>query len=441
MREELKTYNILKLAWPTIISQATIIAVGAIDLFFIGQLGTISIAAVALANSFMTTLYQFLEGIRTGSTILIAQYSGSDEPKSITNTINHGLFAAIVIGIIIALFASPISKLVYKLAHNTDLIKVGGPLHIFFRILAVPFVLIFFAIDGFFRGLKNTFSPLLITLAACIINAILDYGFIWGAWGLPKMFVPGAACATLIAYVSASIFAFIFLFKSKYTKPYAKLSLRGKKTDKVFTKIAIEIGLFFGIINTAMLIFAYMFSRLGVSALAAHNIGYLIFSFSYLVPTSFLIAASIFVGQLIGSQKTELIDYTVKKIIILSISFVTFLNLILFISAPAIARFFSPTDLLVTKLATKAIRIVNIEQFFCAIFLVIRGALTGIRDTKFITINSLVVTMLIFVPSAYILGIKLNYGIVGGYYAILIWSIADTITYTGRYLFIRRRFK
>ena len=61
MNIELKTKNILKLAWPAIISQPLITFLCLIDLFFANNLGINSIAAITIASSSLNGIYYFME--------------------------------------------------------------------------------------------------------------------------------------------------------------------------------------------------------------------------------------------------------------------------------------------------------------------------------------------------------------------------------------------
>ena len=68
-----------KLAFPIIAAQSVVLLNGMIDLAFVGPLGTEAIAAVAVANALCAVVFNFLEGLRLGTTVLVARFSASGE--------------------------------------------------------------------------------------------------------------------------------------------------------------------------------------------------------------------------------------------------------------------------------------------------------------------------------------------------------------------------
>ena len=78
-----------KLAFPIIAAQSVVLLNGMIDLAFVGPLGTEAIAAVAVANALCAVIFNFLEGLRLGTTVLVARFSASGEQAKATFSL-HG---------------------------------------------------------------------------------------------------------------------------------------------------------------------------------------------------------------------------------------------------------------------------------------------------------------------------------------------------------------
>ena len=82
------------------------------------------------------------------------------------------------------------------------------------RIFGFPFSLFVFAVFGIFRGLQNTFIPMLIAIFGALLNIILDYIMVYGfADIIPAMHIKGAAYASLIAQIFMAIASFVLLIK------------------------------------------------------------------------------------------------------------------------------------------------------------------------------------------------------------------------------------
>jgi putative MATE family efflux protein len=405
MKENYTFSTIYKLAWPAIISHATVMFVSIIDLAFIGRIeaATLAIAAAAISNNVCAAIYYFLEGIRTGTTVLIARFFGANQQSQITKTINLALFLALIISPIVFLIVYLSAPLMFTFAKNESIAKMGNS-YLMIRLLGLPFHLVIFAIIGTFRGLKNTFYPFLITLAICSLNIFLNYSFVYDVIKLPFSKINNIATATAMSYFICAIFAFTLLLKSKLTRKYVNLKAKFKSILKTFIKIGTEIGLYAGFVVLSLFIFVFIFTALGPQALAAHQIVFQIFLVTSLPPMGFFVATTILVGKLFGEK----------------------------------SRHYIRRRNLVT--AANSIYLICAMQLFNSIFLIIRGALIAAKDTLFILIAGSITAYLFFLPMSFFVGIKLGYGVFGGFLIFLIWTIIDTIVFTTRFLIKRRHF-
>ncbi len=152
------------LAFPIIISQSGVLLEGIINLAFIGPLGADAIAAVAIANAICATVFNFLEGFRIGTTVLIAKAFANKDSAKGAAVINTGLFLAALIGAVLIIFASDISTMVYDSIGNEQ-IKYHGAAYLKIWLWTVPLILFSYVWVGLFRGLRDTVTPLFSTAA------------------------------------------------------------------------------------------------------------------------------------------------------------------------------------------------------------------------------------------------------------------------------------
>ena len=440
MNKEFSSKNILKLAWPSMISQGVIILVGMIDLIFIGKFGTLATATVSIANFVCVAIYTFLEGLRSGTTVLIAHFLGAKDKKNITKIFNRNLFFALCIGLSIFILAYPLSYAIYSVAwkfmENIQ-IKPLGINYLSIRLLAAPFILIFFTITGLFRGLKNAFVPFLITAAICILNATLDYFFIFTNNTTIQMGISGAAIATLIAYIVGAIISVLFLFKHKLTKPYINFknffsSIKNKK-DVKDVNITSQIGIFSGILAAITATFGYISTTLGPNSFVIFQLTHQAYLTIYFLASGFLVAASIAVGKLIGAKEKQYVIPTVFKISCIYLTIIGTLSLFLIIFSPQLANLLSPTNLLIAKVTSVTFKLVACSLFLSTLYIVLLGALMGAKDTKFILITETITGFLFFIPLAYLFAKHLGLGMIGGYIAFFSWTALDSIIFSWRF--------
>jgi Na+-driven multidrug efflux pump len=210
--------EICKLAWPVTISQGISLINGLVDLAFISPFGTEAIAAVAIANVICTTLLNFFEGFRLGTTVLVANAAINDRQKT-AGVFNTALFLAVSAGCILALAAPFISSAVFNHIASPALTTFGAPYFTYWLcVTAVSFIL--FTLVGFLRGLGDTITPLYIAVFICLLNAVLDYLFIYGYAGFPALGVKGSALATLAVNILGTLILFFIILRGKHTAQY-----------------------------------------------------------------------------------------------------------------------------------------------------------------------------------------------------------------------------
>lgn len=413
-----------KLAWPVIAAQSVVLINGMIDLAFIAPYGTEAIAAVAIANALCAVLFNFLEGFRLGTTVLIAEASSGNNMPKATAIVSSGLFLAAIIGGLFTAFAPLISHWVYRLAGNAAM-QYHGTDYLTVWLWVLPFILFSYVLTGLFRGLKDTATPLYATFVVCLLNVLGDYVLVCGGFGFPSLGVKGAAWGTLLA----SLAGFSILMLLAVKKPLTSSCLHVKqpffKQIPEYVALAVDVGLNTGSTLLALLLFVFIVKPLGPAALAVHQITLQVFNLAYLPAVGFLITASIIVPRLLNPLHSGLLVPTVRRIGQMSVGVVLITSGLLVIFSATVSNFFSPTDKQVAAQAAQTMRLVCAGQLFSAIYMVLRGALTGCKDTRFIVYEGWISGYLVFLPLAYFLAIKAGYGIYGGYMAFVAWCITD----------------
>ncbi len=163
-----------------------------------------------------------------------------------------------------------------------------------------------------------------------------------------------------------------------------------------------------------------------------HQITLQFFNLAYLPAVGFLVTASIIVPQLANSRE-ELLRPSVGRICRVSFGVILVISLTLFLFSPAVAAFFSPADREVAEQATRTLRLACLGQLFDSVYMVMRGALTGCDDTRFLVYEGLVSGYLVFLPLAWLLAVNTGHGIYGGYVAFLLWCATDCAALAGRF--------
>jgi len=436
MNSDFSFKTIIRLALPAIFSQAAIVLVALLDQLFVGPFGPISIAAVSISNNIVLATYNLFEGIRTGTNVLTAKYLGAKDEESVSKILKLSFILALILGfavLTLALFVrfNPFGDLFDLMGNNQT--KLVGPNFLLITSAAAPFVLIFLATTGFFTGLKDSLTPFYLTLMIICFDLILDYAFVYGVFGYLKMGLWGAAVSTFFTYIFGAICCFVFLLKKRESKKFINFKFAVSSIKREYFKLFIEIGLYAGLLVSAFLIFLRLFKHIDPISFAAFHIVFTVFIIINLPSMGFLVAGASIVGKLVGEKRQYLIISATRRIVLVALIFDSLLSIVLLVFPGLIAGFFSPNDPAVQVIVSKLLWIVAITNIFGTVYLVLRGVLIGIHDTRFIVIEGLFSSYCIFLPFAYLLGIKLGYGILGGYIAYFIWTATDCFLFLWRF--------
>jgi putative MATE family efflux protein len=192
-----------------------------LDTVMVGQLGSVDIAAAALGNQvfFVMTIMQF--GIVSGGSIFISQYWGKKDLSGVHRTMGITLSAATVISVLFFLIAFFIPDKVLSLYTKDVLVIERGAAYL--RTVSPSYILIGigFAFAHALRSTERVVLPTAATAVATVLNAVLNYVFIFGFSVRGKTLIlerglVGAAIATDIS----RIVEFLILIIIPYVKHY-----------------------------------------------------------------------------------------------------------------------------------------------------------------------------------------------------------------------------
>ncbi|MCK4500017.1 hypothetical protein KAU11_05930, partial [Candidatus Babeliales bacterium] len=234
--------------------------------------------------------------------------------------------------------------------------------------------------------------------------------------------------------VVGGLLALLVLIFNKEIREFVGVRRGFRDSIREYARVAFDVGIYSGSVYLATFFFAGIMSWISIQTVAAHQVANQVFFISYLPPVGFMLTASILIGHLIGEGRADLIKSATYKIMALCISSVTVISIFTFLFARPLAGLFSPMDLTVVNMATKAIKFVAINQVCCAVYLVLRGALTGAGETSYVMYMGLVSGYAVFLPAAYMLSIFFGYGLMGGYVALWIWTLTSCSLFGYRFI-------
>ncbi len=415
--------DINKLAIPAIISGIAEPLLSITDTAIVGNIEINPIealAAVGIAGSFISAIVWILAQTRSAISAIIAQYLGADKINSILNLPAQ----IILINTLLSIFIYGITVFfvdeIFTLYNATGLVLQQSVSYYKIRALGLPFTLFIFSVFGVFRGLQNTFWPMIISIIGAVLNVLLDFVLVFGVEGIiPALEVEGAAWASLIAQGIMAILALILMikktpFKIKLTFPFNPeiKRLLSLSFNLIIRTIALNIALF--------LANAYA-TKYGTYYIAAQTIAFQIWIFFAFFIDGYSSVGNIMSGKLLGEKNYTKIWILSKQLNKYTLIISVLLGVFCFIFYIPIGRIFTH-DASVLELFYNIFWIVILMQPINAIAFVFDGIFKGMAEAVLLRNVLLIATFVGFIP-ALLIGDYFNLKLYAIWIAFTVWMI------------------
>lgn len=296
------------------------------DTFIVGRtIGINALAAVGCTGSIMFLILGFAQGLTSGLSIITAQKFGADDKQAVKESYFTGIVISMIVTIILTTISTILARPILE-AMNTPVEIIDDAYNFVFIIFLGIIASMFFNFySNVIRALGDSRTPLVYLVVACILNIILEFGFIL----IFKMGVKGAALATVIAQ---GVSALLCIWYIKRNLPILKLKKSNLKISKdVFIehlKMALPMGFQASIIAIGAIIVQFALNNLGATSVAAYTAAQKIDTIAIQPMMSFGITMATYTAQNYGAEKIERIKEGVRKCIFISVSFSIIVGLI-----------------------------------------------------------------------------------------------------------------
>jgi MATE family multidrug resistance protein len=403
--------EVIVLAYPVILTQISMTAMGIVDSAMVGTLGATELGAVGFGGIWLWTFVCFFVGTMTGVQTFVSQREGAGALRECGSWAWQGIYS-------VAPMALLATGIIFFGA--TDLMRLLGPSeelqplaasYVSVRSLGMLGLVSAVAFSSFFRGVGDTRTPLYATLCANGVNVVLDYGLIFGYLGMPEMGVTGAGIATAIAewvYVLALLVPFLRVgVREKYHTTNRTPVLANVRR---LLRTGAPIGGQWWLEMISFAAFTTFVARMGDESMAASQAFVALLSISFMQAIGLATAVQTLVGQYIGADDREHSDTAFRSGLKLSVLLAGAIAL-LFTSIPDLLMGIFTDDPEVIRLGRPLMVIGALFQFFDAFGIVADGALRGAGDTRWPFLIRLGLAWGVFVPLAYTTAIVLDLGL------------------------------
>ena len=296
--------EIWRLSWPVMLAQVLANAVSLIDIAMVTRLGPDAVAAVGYATQFFFLSQSLLFAVGFSCVALMARAIGAGHPerarRALAASIGVNVAAAVVVMVVV--LANP-AGLLDLLGAEAQVAALAIPYLELMLLASIPLA-VSMTLESGLRADRNMRLPMQIAVVVTVVKTTLNFGLIFGAFGLPRLELVGAGLATVASQVVGLI---CFISVVAFARRDAPIALRPSDFPRARSLLREVVRISLPSIgerlamNLALLAYFRILAEFGTSAIAAYTVGIRVLSFSWIPGVAFGTAAATLVGQALGA--------------------------------------------------------------------------------------------------------------------------------------------
>lgn len=407
--------RMLAIAAPVIANNLLTIGMQITDAVMAGRLSAHALAAISVGGSVYVPFFLLALGVLAALSPIGAQFYGAGRRREIGAAARQAAWLALALAALLMVgfrFLEP----VFGFAGVGQGLAPEAEAYVVAMAWGLPAIFLYLVLRFASEGMGHTRPMLYVALAAFTMNIPLDYWFIYGGLGVPRMGAVGCGYASALAQwvMLVVMSAYVLLHRRRY----APLALFARFDPPRLADLAaqLRLGLPIGVMLFAEVSLfgavALLMASFGTVTAAAHQIGIAVSSLSFMVPMGLATAISVVVGQAAGARRVQEARRAGFVGIGLSLAFEFVSAALMLALREPIARLFT-ADPAVVDLAAELLILAAAFQLSDGLQVASAGALRGLKDTRTPMLITVVAYWGTGLPLAWAFGFRLGFGPVG----------------------------
>lgn len=438
MSTQVNFRSINQLAIPATISGIAEPILSITDTAIVGNIpvdGLESLAAAGIVGSFLSMLIWVLGQTRSSISAIISQYLGAGRLDEVKNMPAQAIFLNILLSLVVLLSTIFVIEEIFMLFNASGKILEYCVSYYSIRVWGFPLTLFTFAVFGIFRGLQNTFYPMLIAMLGAGLNILLDFVLVYGIDGfIPALYLEGAAWASLIAQAIMAILSLVLLIKK--TDISMKLTFPLNKEIKRLIFMSLNLFVRTLALNAALMLAVREATALGDRFIGAHTIAVNLWLFAAFFIDGYAAAGNSMGGKLLGAADYDGLWKLAKTIFKYGMIVSVVLMCFGFIFYRPIGHLFSNEEIVLNTFYS-IFYIVIIGLPMNTLAFIFDGIFKGMGEMKYLRNVLLTATFLGFIPCLY-LGMYLGLRFYAIWIAFVVWMMIRGFSLVWKF---RRKFR
>ena len=391
---------ILAIAIPAGLNSLLDIISIAIDLFMVGRLCVEASVALGVGLNYFMLIYIFSTVFFVGTNALVSRFFGAKDLESANRALSSISLAALLFGFPLFFAAFYTHESFFAFIGTNARASELGAQYLNVLIYIVPIFCLRVVMTASLSACGDTKTPFQIKGISTLLNVILNYIFIFGAFGFPALGVAGAALSTLGVGIMEVLILIYLLSNNRRAISWSR------RLELSYVKRAFKVGFPSGVERActivSLLITTKLIALYGTPELAGYQIASRIEGFAFMPGFGFMVASMTLMGQSLGAKEPEEGIKYVLHTMILGAIFMGILGLVM-IAIPEGLMWLFISDEMTIKMGALYLFALGFSQIPLSVVFVLDGALRGAGATRStLLINLLSIWSLRILPAALI---------------------------------------
>ena len=432
-RSELRA--MVTLALPLVLVQVGLMAMGVVDTIMVGHVSARVLAEVALGNIYFFNAVVLSMGTLMALDPVVAQAIGARDDAAVQRAVQRGILLSVFLAVGTALVMLPVRNVLVWTRQQPEIIAdTTAYVHI-----SIPGVLPFLLFVVFRQTLQalHRATPIVWTMVgANLLNAGLNWVFVYGHLGSAPMGARGSALATMVSrwVMAVALLALAWPTLRTYLVPIRRESWQLAPLGRLLA-LGVPIGLQMLLESGAFGAIGLMMGMLGMTEMAAHQIAITLAALTFMVPLGVGAAAAVRVGHAVGAGDEARARQAARAAFACGMGFMA-ITALCFLTAPRLLASLFTSEAAVIALAGLLIPVAGVFQIFDGAQAVGAGVLRGLGDTKAPLLGMILGYWLIGLPVSMILGFRTPLRAAG-----LWWGFVASLSLVALFLVLRARWR
>lgn len=297
-----ETAALWNIAWPVLIGQLATVGMGVADVAMTGHLSAGDLASVSLGANVWVIILVTVMGVMMAVNTVIAHEVGAENHQRVPHMVRQSLWLGLGIGLFACMILN-VATWIFNYLHLDAAINAKASQFVHVISIGMPAFAMYRALYGYTTSLNQTKPVMMIALGGLAFNIVINWLFIYGHLGFPKLGSTGCALATgtgLWLMLAAMLFWMRRADAYKETFPFSHFEKPNWPEIRSTLRLGLPIGITYFAEVSAFGAVGLLIARFGVVQVSANQIALNFSSLVFMVPMSLGIALTTRVGQTLG---------------------------------------------------------------------------------------------------------------------------------------------